>query len=315
MHRNCRRAGLVLLLLLTGFSDSAFTQGPRCASGQVRTVSASYPEAPCFLGDRLCYVEYGANRVTAWDGVRRWKLWEQDKSGPSGLVSLADGTLLVACYDNNTLAHINGEGKTLATVTLDAGAKGPNDFGGDGKGGVYFTTSGTFAKGAPVEGKVYYLPAAAFRIPGKVDQPRLVAENIHYANGLVVTDGGKCLLVAEHLKGRILKFRIREDGGLSGRAVWKRLADVYPDQDEVDWYTGPDGLKVDSHGNLYICQFGAGRLLVTRPDGTCFRTVSLPEKYVTNVALGPKEDSLYITAVNDPWKEPYPGTVYEIPNH
>jgi sugar lactone lactonase YvrE len=308
MHQGCRRAGLALLVLLAGLSDSAFTQAPpRCASGQTRTVSASYPEGPCFLGNKLYYVEYGANRVMAWDGGGPRKLWEQDRSGPSGLVALPDGTLLVACYDNNTLVHINGEGKTLEKpITLDVNAKGPNDFAGDAKGGVYFSTSGTFAKGAPVEGRVYYLPAGG--------KPRLVAENIHYANGLAVTDGGRCLLVAEHLKGRILQFRIDTDGGLLGRAVWKRLADVYPDPDDVEWYTGPDGLKVDSQGNVYICQFGAARLLVTRPDGTCFRTVTLPEKYVTNIALGPKEDSLYITAVNDPWKEPYPGTVYEVPN-
>jgi sugar lactone lactonase YvrE len=306
MHRDRCWAGLALLVLLTGLSDSAFTQAPRCASGQVRTISASYPEGPCFLGGKLYFVEYGANCVTVWDGVRRWKLWQQNKSGPSGLVSLSDGTLLVACYDNNTLVHLSGEGKTLEVIPLDASVKGPNDLAGDAKGGVYFTTSGTFEKGAPVEGKVYYLPAGG--------KPRLVAENIHYANGLAVTEGGKCLLVAEHLKGRILKFQIGKDGGLSGRAVWKRLADIYPDPDDVDWYTGPDGLKVDSQENVYICQFGAARLLVTRPDGTCFRTVALSERYVTNVALGPNEGSLYVTAVSDPWKEPYPGTVYEVPN-
>jgi sugar lactone lactonase YvrE len=308
MHRDFRCAGLALFGLLAGLSDWAFSQTRQgCKGGsEVRTLSASYPEGPCFLGDRFYYVEYGANRVNGWDGVRRWKLWEQAKSGPSGLLPRPDGTLLVACYDKNTLVRINEEGKTLETIRLDADAKGPNDLTADARGGVYFSTSGIFEKGAPVEGKVYYLPAAG--------KPRLVAGDIHYANGLAVTDGGKCLLVAEHLKGRILKFLIGKDGGLSGRAVWKRLADVYPDPDDVDWYTGPDGLKVDSQGNLYVCQFGASRILVTRPDGTCFRTVTLPEKYVTNVALGRNEDFLYVTAVKDPWKEPYPGTVYEIPN-
>jgi sugar lactone lactonase YvrE len=75
----------------------------------------------------------------------------------------------------------------------------------------------------------------------------------------------------------------------------------------------PDGLKVDSRGNIYICQFGAGRILVTRPDGTWLRTIAVPLKGVTNVAFGPDEKMLYVTAVKDA-AEPYLGAVYEIPN-
>jgi sugar lactone lactonase YvrE len=72
-------------------------------------------------------------------------------------------------------------------------------------------------------------------------------------------------------------------------------------------------LKADSRGNVYICQFGAARVLVTRPDGTWLRTITLPLKGVTNVAFGPKEETLFVTAVKDA-NEPYLGVVYEVLN-
>jgi sugar lactone lactonase YvrE len=65
---------------------------------------------------------------------------------------------------------------------------------------------------------------------------------------------------------------------------------------------------------VYICQYGAGRILVTRPDGSWLRSVAVPYRYVTNVALNGKEDMLYVTAVKDPKKAPYPGGVFEIAN-
>jgi gluconolactonase len=266
-------------------------------------VAAFFPEGPCFFAGKLHYVDYCAHCVMTWDGQNARRLWHRDKSGPSGLLPLKDGTLLVACYDEGTLVRLDATG--LPKGPDRTGFKGINDFAMDASGGVYFSTSGEWMEGARPEGKVYYLSPA-----GKVSQ---VAEGIHYANGLAVVEGGKRLLVAEMLKGQVLQYKIGKEGALSNRSVWKRLSDIQPGPRDADWTTGPDGLKADSQGNIYICQFGASRILVTRPDGTWLRTISVPLKGVTNMAFGPGEKILYVTAVKDA-SEPYLGAVYEIPN-
>jgi sugar lactone lactonase YvrE len=221
---------------------------------------------------------------------------------------LPDGSLLVACYDEGTLVRLNREGKELQPPILAPGGKpftGPNDFAADPCGGIYFSASGKWEKDAKPEGKVYYRSPA-----GQITE---VADNIFYANGLAVVKEGRRLLVAEGMRNQVLQFDIGEGGTLTGRSVWRRLADIRPDPGDADWSTGPDGLKADSRGNLYICQFGAARILVTRPDGGWLRTIPVPLKGVTNLAFGPGEETLYVTAVKDA-NEPFLGAVYEIPN-
>src|SRR5262249_34141038 len=160
-------------------------------------------------------------------------------------------------YDSNSLVRLDAKGKLLETIKEDKDGKpfkGPNDFAKDSEGGVYFSASGQWQECAQVEGKIYY------RTPDGEVRP--VAEDIYYPNGLALVEGGKALLVAEHLRHRVLKYTIGTKGALQDRVVWQALSDIQPDPKDAAWYTGPDGLKVDSSGNVYICQFGASRILV-----------------------------------------------------
>jgi gluconolactonase len=298
-------------LLLTGIGLGVvlqrvvFSPGPpaKDAFHGTALVAAFFPEGPCFRDGRLLYVDYSSHCLMSWDGQNATRLWHRDKTGPSGLIALKDDTLLVACYDEGTLVHLDTSGKELsATKDPDGNPfNGPNDFAMDLAGGVYFSTSGEWAEKAAPEGKVYYRSPA-----GEISR---VAKGIHYANGLAVVRGGERLLVAETMKSRVLQYTIGKGGSLAGPTVWKQLAAPR----DADWSTGPDGLKTDSEGNVYICHFGASRILVTQPDGTLLRNFRVPLKGVTNVALAPGEKTLYVTAVKDA-KEPYLGAVYEIPN-
>jgi sugar lactone lactonase YvrE len=155
-----------------------------------------------------------------------------------------------------------------------------------------------------VTGAVLYLAPGGRRIVE-------VANTIHYSNGLAVSKDGRELLVAEMLAGRILSFPIHDDGTLGQRRVWARLQDLAPPTPDADAYNGPDGLKLGPDGNYYIAQNGSGRVLVVDGDKKLVRTITVPTPYVTNVNFGADgANTLYITGVFDPWKEPYPGAVY-----
>lgn len=269
-------------------------------------VAAPYPEGPLWSQGHLYYTLYSEHKVMDWDGERSVVLWQQKGSGPSGLVETSQQTFLIVCYDANTVVEINRHGSTIKTTDADGRSfpfKGPNDAVRDSRGGIYMTASGTYSVDAPVEGVVYYRPPG-----GEFDA---VADNIHYANGLGLIDGGDRLLVAEMLEQRILAYDVGSDGTLSGRRVFARTDQMTSTaQAESGPLDGPDGLTVDGEGCVYIAQNGSGQVLVTDFDGQLLQNLLVPAQAVTNVALDDSERFLFITAAFDPSSPPYPGNVY-----
>jgi sugar lactone lactonase YvrE len=189
--------------------------------------------------------------------------------------------------------------------------EGPNDLVKHSCEGIYFSASGgpeAFTpKGGPT-GKVYYRTKE-----GKISLVAGGKTPIHYSNGLAIIDDGKtkALLVSEHLKNRILKFPILTGGKLGKREVWADL----PTPPNPPFGVGADGLKTDSKGNVYAAHYGKILVLKSNAEGkgVVLRTIKIPKKWVSNLAFGPKEDVLYVTALDDP-KKPGTGAVLEVPN-
>lgn len=174
------------------------------------------------------------------------------------------------------------------------------------EGGAYFSASGVWDIAAPIDGKIFYLAP-----DGTITQ---VADDIHYSNGLALSPDGRTLYASEMAAQRVLRFEVAEGGTLGERYLFVRLGDLAADPQGVDIYMGPDGLKTDRAGNLYIAQFEGGRVLVVDPEGNLARILLVPAPYVTNLTFGETEDVVFVTAASDAWNEPYPGAVYRVEN-
>lgn len=293
----------LLALSLSGL----LTAGLALAGVQAIDPHALYPEGPLWDQGRLLYVEYAGPGIKSWDGKDAKVWWSKAHCGANGLIHFHTDHILVACYDGNTLVELDREGKELRSIDKDSSGApfvGPNDFASDGHGGIYFSASGVYDIKAPITGKVLHLSADGQEI-------RVLADTIHYSNGLTLAKDGRHLLVAEMLAGRVLSFPIAADGSLGVRSVWARLQDLAPPTSKEDAYNGPDGIKLGPDGNYYIAQNGSGRVLVVGEDRKLVRVISVPTRYVTNMGFGPDgADTVYITGAFDPWKAPYPGAVY-----
>ncbi len=267
----------------------------------------AYPEGPLWSHGDLLYVEYAGSDIKLWDGKALRTFWHREPCGPSGLFAFDDGHLLVACYDTNSLIELDAEGHEVRSISKDRQGKpfiGPNDFAADGKGGVYFSASGVYDLAAPITGAVLQL--AADRRTATV-----VADTIHYSNGLTRAADGQHLLVAEGLAGRILSFPIEADGRLGPRSVWARLRDLAPPTPNEDGFNGPDGLKLGPDGNYYIAQNGSGRVLVVDEKKQLVRSIDVPTPFVTNLCFGPDgAATIFITGTFDQFHAPYAGAVY-----
>jgi len=273
------------------FALSAAAAGGQEAGRVEINPKALYPEGPLVDGELLYYAEMGGDRVMRWDGAENHVVWSRNGCGPTSMSRAQEGALNVLCHREEALVRVSPSGETLKTIDRDEGGltfRTPNASVNDGKGGVYFSSSGSFSPSAASEGAVLYLD--------RNDRLRRVAEGIHYSNGVALSpDGGK-LYVSEHLSRNILAFDVAEDGTLSGRKVFVALDDLVGAEAERSWEIGPDGLAVDRQGNLFVAEYGAGRFLVVDSDGALLETVAVPEPYITGVALSPDEQRIFITA-------------------
>jgi sugar lactone lactonase YvrE len=283
----------------------------RAADIKVLNEDAHFAEGPIWYHGKLYYVEYDRNSVTTWDGVRNSIFWSQPGCGPSAVIPTSSGEFLTTCYDSGTIGRISAAGKDLPPYTHDKDGHpfvGPNDFAPDHRGGIYFTCSGT-APGPVIDGKIFYLAAG-----GTITQE---AADVHSANGIVVSNDGRILYAIETEEHRLIQFKIGPDASLSERRV-------FLDLDELTHHVAhiyPDGVKIDSRGDLYIGQNPrdvhaplAGTIFVVNAGGKLLRTLALPSPGVPNLALSPDEKTVYVMALDQLDKSPYRGKVYSIAN-
>ncbi|MBX6368828.1 MAG: SMP-30/gluconolactonase/LRE family protein, partial [Rhodospirillales bacterium] len=96
----------------------------------------------------------------------------------------------------------------------------------------------------------------------------------------------KLLFVNDTERQHIRVFEVAADGTLRNGRVWA--------QTTGEGAGAPDGMKLDSAGNLYCC--GPGGIHVFASDATCLGVIRTPE-YPANFCWGDEDfRSLFITA-------------------
>ena len=272
---------------------------------------AHFAEGPLWYHDKLYYVEYDRSAVMTWDGAKNAVFWSKKGCGPSAVIATAGGEFLTTCYDSGTIGRISADGQDLPPYAHDKDGNpfvGPNDFAPDRHGGIYFTCSGT-APGPVIDGKIFYLAP-----DGTITQK---AADVHSANGIVVSNDGATLYAIETEEHRLIQFKIGADASLSDRRVFLNLDELTHNVAHIY----PDGVKIDSKGQLYIGQNPrdvhaplAGTVFVVDAAGELLRTLKLPSPGVPNIALSPDEKTVYVMALDQLDQSPYRGKVYAIAN-
>jgi len=250
-----------------------------------------YPEGPVVAGNDIYYAEMGDDRVMRWDGQANASVWSRPGCGPTSVARGEGGTLVVLCDQEQVLVRITPAGQTVAVINADGAGHpflAPNASINDAKGGIYWSASGLFSPRSPAQGAVLYLDkdGGLWRL----------AEGIHYSNGVALSPDGKVLYVSEHLSRRILAYDVAADGSLSGTRVFLRLDDIVGKDPKRDWDVGPDGLAMDHAGNLYIAEYGGGRLIIVDKSARLKATIAFPEQYVTAPVLIDGEKRIFVTA-------------------
>lgn len=121
---------------------------------------------------------------------------------------------------------------------------------------------------------------------------KLEDENYLIPNGPLLTLNGKHLLHSDSLRGQVFcyEYENRKINPMSKRVV----LDVSKSRGE------PDGMCLDSDGNIYIAIWGLGEIWRLSPSLILLDKFPTPYRYVTNVAFGGNDlDHLLVTYAED----------------
>ncbi len=311
MKTNTRKFWLATCVVATVQCGTSTAVAEGTANTEAETVvdMLAFPEAPLFVNDRLHWVEYASNRLMRLDGETRTVLHEQEGCGHNGLALSPSKQLVVICYESNEILYLDRGGNVVERIDADVNGEPfnhPNDIVFTAEGGAYITTSGPFvAEAKQIVGGVYFRgPCAA----GFVE----VADDVHFGNGIVVINDGNTLLVAETNANRILSFDIADDGTLSNRKLFVRMTDMLPGPAQPSIWLGPDGMKVDTHGDIFVAYYMGGQVVKMSSEGKFLQSFEIPGIAVTNLTFYPDENSMYVAAVEDVTGAPYHGSIWKI---
>ncbi|TMQ51843.1 MAG: SMP-30/gluconolactonase/LRE family protein [Candidatus Eisenbacteria bacterium] len=240
------------------------------------------PEGPLFVDGNLYYVAWTSGTLSKWDGKTTTVL-----------------NSLPGC-SHNGLAFTDDKGSKF-----DGGI---NDIVVTAGGGAYATVFGPYQSvPTAVAGRILYLA------PGGRQWVE-VANDLNYANGIGISPDQKTLYVSETVGNCILKFAVNGDGSLGQRANFALLNHLTPNKSD-SWWLGPDSMKIDGRGNMYVAQWFGGKILKIAPDGTLLHVFPIAAgDGTTNVAFGPGGKDLYVTVVKDPNDPQARGSIVRIPN-
>jgi len=255
----------------------------------------------------------GGNRISRRDAAGKVEVYRAPAGGANGTLIDLEHRLVVCEGLARRVTRTERDGSLTVLADHYEGKRfnSPNDLSIDSKGRIYFTDP-RYGNRDNMEMRV----EAVYRIdaPGKVT--RIIAGEVERPNGILVSPGDRYLYVADnnnnHRSGarKLWRFPLRRDGSIVPQG--RKLI--------FDWRTsrGPDGLKMDQKGRLYIAaglnkanppfetaEPYKGGIYILSPGGKLLKFVPIARDEVTNCAFGGADlKTLFVTAGGSLWSVP-----------
>jgi len=252
-----------------------------------------FGEGPRWHDGRLWISDFYAHAVKAVSLDGKVETIVEVPGQPSGLGWLPDGRLLVVSMIDRRVLRLDPDGLHEHADLTDIATFHCNDMVVDDQGRAYVGNFG-FDLDAylATEGVDAALgePGAPRAVLARVDPNgavHVVAEDMRFPNGSVITPDGRTLIVAETLGLRLTAFDIDAHGMLSNRRVWAPTDGVPPDGICLDaegaiWVSHPLGTEMIrvAHGGEVL-----DRITTSQPSFAC--ALGGPDRRTLFVATAP----------------------------
>jgi sugar lactone lactonase YvrE len=203
---------------------------------------------------------------------------------PSGLGFRPDGTLLIVSAENRLVLRYDGE--TVEPIA-DLSELAPANLGDmviDDAGRAYIGSQ------ASQGGTIIRLDLD--------DSAIVVAADLDFPNGMVITPGRKTLILAESIGRRLTAFSIDDNGGLTDRRVFA---------DKLDG--PPDGITLDAEGGVWAAMTLAHQFERITEGGAVTDRIDMGDRVAVACALGgPERRTLFLLSSTDAYPQRLVGT-------
>lgn len=236
-----------------------------------------FPEGPRWHEGRLYFSDMHAHKVMTVDLNGAASVVCEVPNWPSGLGWLPDGRMLVVSMTDRKLMRLEADGLKLHADLSKLASFHCNDMVVDGKGRAYVGNFGyNLYTDEPQK-------AADLVMVTPTGEASVVARDLMFPNGAVITPDERTLVVGESMAHRLTAFEIRPDGSLANRRVWAELGDAIP-----------DGIALDAEGAIWVASPFTNETLRVFEGGRIAERIKTAQQSIACALGGPDRRTLFI---------------------
>jgi len=257
----------------------------------VRHTGLSFGEAPRWHDGRLWFSDFFRHGVFSL-GDEGERLEVAVPTQPSGLGWRADGTLLIVSMTDQVLREVGADGvaRTFADVSEHCGYWA-NDMVVAKDGTAYVANFGFDIDAwleqladPPPPGEPRLSPKTTALIVVDPDGSILqIAGDLKFPNGMVLTEDGRTLIVAETTGAQLSAFDVGVDGKVSNHRVFATLDGV-----------APDGICLDQEGQVWVANAMAPAAVRVAEGGEVTATVTTEKNCYACMLGGEDRRTLFL---------------------
>ena len=236
----------------------------------------AFPEGPRWRDGRLWLSDMHDHRVLTMDAAGRSQTVCSVEARPSGLGWLPDGRMLVVSMADRKVLRMEPEGLVLHADLSSLAPHDCNDMVVDAAGRAYVGNfGGPLGSGRP--------PATVLMCVDPDGRARVVADELLFPNGSVLTPDGRTLVVGETFGARLTAFDVEPDGSLTHRRVWAQLENA-----------SPDGCCLDAEGAIWVASPLSSEVLRVQEGGQVLQRVRTEQMAIACMLGGADRRTLYV---------------------
>lgn len=238
-----------------------------------------FTEGPRWHEGKLWFSDMYNHQVMTVDMEGNTETIIEISKQPSGLGWLPDGRLLVVSMTDRRLLRLDPDGLSEVADLSNLASFHCNDMVVDLHGRAYV---GNFGFDLYTEPRVFKSAEIILVMPD--GETRVVADELAFPNGTVITPDGKTLIVGESFAARLTAFEIEADGSLTKRRIWAQL-----DEEVV-----PDGICHDEEGAIWIASPSSSEVLRVHEGGEISQRIKVETTAFACMLGGTDRRTLFI---------------------
>lgn len=245
-----------------------------------------FPESPRWHNNKFYFSDMNDGRVFCTDLQGETSIVLEMPGPCSGIGWRPDGTMLIVSMHDRRLMSWDGNNLEMVCDMYDLATYHCNDMVVDKKGRAYV---GNFGFDLGDRKNVKSAEIIMVDLDGK---PTVVADNLLFPNGTVITPDDKTLIVGQTFGHCLTAFDIKENGTLGAPQMWAALpGNVHP-----------DGICLDAKGGIWVACPGTAKVYRVERGGHITDTLPVKTNAYACMLGGPDGTTLFIATSGNTYR-------------